>query len=86
MDRLLDVKPLKDEIASSVRAQQYIEFKWYVWKSHRKALVRFVDQEGAKKAAEAFNVNPELDGIKVKVTLDELKNSLIIDQLSNTTD
>lgn len=35
---------------------------------------------------EAFKANPELDGIKVKVTLDEETKSLIIDQLSSTTD
>jgi hypothetical protein len=69
LDRVMDVKPLKDEVASAVRAQQYIDFKWYVWKSHRKALVRFATKEGVKQAVEAFNVNPELDGIKVKVTL-----------------
>ena len=71
---------------TGIKAQQYIEFKWYVWKSHRKALVRFTTKEGATKAAEAFNTNPELDGIKVKVTLDESTNSLTIDQLNSTTD
>lgn len=45
------MKPLKEEIQGGIRAQQYIEFKWYVWKSHRKALVRFATKEGAIKAA-----------------------------------
>lgn len=35
---------------------------------------------------EAFKTNPELDGIKVKVTHDEDNHSLILDQLNQTTD
>lgn len=35
---------------------------------------------------EAFKANPELDGIKVKVTHDEDNHSLILDQLNQTSD
>ena len=39
-DRVMDIKPLKDEqSAKIINSKQYIEFKWYVWKSHKKALV-----------------------------------------------
>jgi predicted RNA binding protein with dsRBD fold (UPF0201 family) len=82
----MEVRPLKDEVVIGIRAQQYIEFKWYVWKSHRKALVKYASKEGAAVAMEAFKANPELDGIKVKVTHDEGTNSLILDQLNPTTD
>lgn len=38
----MDVKPLKDEETSAlVRSKQYIHFRWFVWKSHRRALVVF---------------------------------------------
>ncbi len=33
-----------------VKPKQYIEFKWYVWKSHGRALVRFATPEAAQKA------------------------------------
>jgi len=39
----------------------YIEFKWYVWKSHGKAQVDFVHKEGAEKAFTGFTINPFLD-------------------------
>ena len=43
----MDIKPLKDEqSAKIINSKQYIEFKWYVWKSHKKALVRFATEEG----------------------------------------
>lgn len=37
----MDVKPLKGDPIKTAEKVQYIEFKWYVWKSHRKAIVRF---------------------------------------------
>jgi hypothetical protein len=85
-ERMMDIKPLKDEIANTIKAEQYIEFKWYVWKSHRKALVKFAEVGGAIKAVEAFKVNPELDGVKVKVVYEENSKDLIIEQLSGSTD
>jgi hypothetical protein len=73
----MDVKPLKDEESqATVRNKQYIDFKWYVWKSHRKALVQFQEAEAAAKAVAAFETNPDLDGAKVKVKA--IDNRLII--------
>lgn len=46
----MDVKPLTEERASLIKAQQYIEFKWFVWRSHLKALVQFTSIESANKA------------------------------------
>ena len=47
----MDVKPIiSDNTKKMIKAQQYIEFKWYVWKSHKKALVKFSRHEEAFKA------------------------------------
>ena len=81
----MDIKPLKDEqSAKIINSKQYIEFKWYVWKSHKKALVRFATEEGALAAIKAFENNPELDGVKVKVSLEGC--SVTIDELNIYTD
>ena len=49
-DRLMEVKPIIEDSKKIVKAQQYIEFKWFVWRSHRKALVKFASPEEALKA------------------------------------
>ena len=81
----MDIKPLKDEETTKViNSRQYIEFKWYVWKSHKKALVRYAAEEGAVKAMKAFEDNSLLDGVKVKVSLEG--SNLTIDDLNVYTD
>lgn len=81
----MDVKPLKDEETSAlVRSKQYIHFRWFVWKSHRRALVVFDQPEAAQAAKDAFLANPELDGVKVVITSEG--NKLYIDELNITTD
>lgn len=81
----MDVKPIRDqETTSFAKPQQYIDFQWFVWKSHNKALVRFATSEEAKKALLAFDTNPLLDGAKVKVALED--RNLTLEELSTTTD
>ena len=40
-DRTLDIKPMVMNKTESVEAENFIDFKWYVWKSHQKAIVVF---------------------------------------------
>lgn len=37
----MEVKPILGEGVKAVGNKKYIEFKWYVWKSHRKAIVKY---------------------------------------------
>ena len=40
----MEVKPIMEENQRlAVKNKQYIEFKWFVWRSHKKALVRFAN-------------------------------------------
>lgn len=81
----MEIKPIRDEEATNLaKPKQYIDFQWFVWKSHSKALIRFATSEGAEKALLAFDTNPLLDGAKVKVTLDD--KNLTLEELSITTD
>jgi hypothetical protein len=64
--------------------RMYIQFQWYIWQSHNKALVRFATEDCAKKAAQAFADNPTLDGSKVSLRLDG--KNLYIDDLNDLTD
>jgi RNA recognition motif-containing protein len=80
----LKVTSIKKSKLDFAWEKQYIEFKWYVWQTHNKALIRFASEEGAKAALEAFKANPELDGVKVEVAI-EGKN-VTIDQLNDITD
>ena len=68
-----------------MRAKQYIEFRWFVWKSHKKALVKFATKEQALKAFEELQKYPNLDQAQVKVRLEEEKQ-LLIDDLNTYTD
>lgn len=58
----MDVKPIvEDNTKKIVKVKQYIEFKWYVWRSHKKALVKFSSLEEAHKALEELQKYPNLD-------------------------
>ena len=62
----------------------YVDFKWYVWKSHRKALIRFAEEDAANNAKIAFTTNPQVDGNNVIVT--HQGKNIIIDDMKPTTD
>jgi hypothetical protein len=80
----LRVSPMRRSKAEFAWERQYIQFRWYVWQSHCKALVRFADKCAAVKAHEAFISNPTLDATKVRVKVDE--KALYIDELNELTD
>lgn len=47
----MDVRPVTEERSQMIiKAKQYIEFKWFVWRSHLKALVQFASVESVNKA------------------------------------
>lgn len=85
LERILEVKPLQSEGIKGIDKQQYIEFKWNAWKSHRKAIVRYANAEDAQKALDAFKENPLLDNQAVKVAIKE-PGVLSVDDLKPTTD
>lgn len=49
-DRLLEVRPIVMKKTDTVECEKYIDFKWYVWQSHRKAIVIFKHAGSAEKA------------------------------------
>lgn len=49
-DNPMEVRKMKDEEKIFAQSKQYIDFKWFVWKSHGKALATFVTVDDAKKA------------------------------------
>lgn len=58
----MDVKPItEDKSDKIVKASHYIEFKWFVWRSHQKALVKFYTPENAQKAYDSLTQYPVLD-------------------------
>ena len=46
----LKVSSIKKSKIDHVWEKQYVEFKWFVWQTHNKALVRFEREQDAKKA------------------------------------
>jgi hypothetical protein len=62
-------------------------FKWFVWKSHCKAQVKFKHPGAVSTTLEAFEANPLLDGVPVKVEADPKDRRIInIDNLKPHTD
>ena len=43
MDRYIDVAPISDTKAQGLKKEMYVRFSWYVWKSHRKAMVEYME-------------------------------------------
>jgi RNA recognition motif-containing protein len=80
----LKVSPMRRSKMEFAWERMYIQFQWYIWQSHNKALVRFATEDCAKKAAQAFADNPTLDGSKVSLRLDG--KNLYIDDLNDLTD
>jgi hypothetical protein len=80
----MDVKPILEDSKNIVKAQQYIEFKWFVWKSHGKALVRFDTEEQALQALTSLQQYPTLDN--AQVTASCTGKELLIDNLNSYTD
>jgi hypothetical protein len=80
----LKISPVRRSKVDFAWERQYVQFQWFVWQSHCKALIRFADKASANKAFEAFTANPTLDGAKVAVRLDV--RTLFIDELSELTD
>lgn len=84
-DRLMEVRPIFEQNQRlSVKNKQYIEFKWFVWRSHKKALVRFASNEQALKAFHSLQQYPQLDGAEVSATCQD--RELIVDNLKAHTD
>jgi hypothetical protein len=52
-------------------------FKWFTWKSHGTAQIKFKSPESVATTIEAFHLNPLFDYAKVKVTADP-KNKYIV--------
>ena len=81
----MDVKPItKEKSKNIVKASHYIEFRWFVWRSHRKALVKFHNSEHATKAFESLKQYPNLDEAQVQVILED--KDIIIENLNIHTD
>ena len=84
-DRYMTIKPIIGEAAEeALRQTHYIDFKWFVWKSHQKALIRYKTEPEAKKAFGSLNANPKVDEMVVTASLEE--RDLIIDKMKPTTD
>lgn len=54
VDRLLEVRPLAMKKTESIEGEMLVDFKWYVWKSHQKAIVVFKTEEMARKARDGL--------------------------------
>ena len=62
-------------------------FRWYTWKSHGKAQVKFKSPESVHNAIKGFEVNPFLDSIRVQIEVDPSNPCVInIDNLKPHTD
>ena len=61
-------------------------FKWYTWKSHCQAQIKFKDQNGVKNTIEAFQGDPFLDGVAVKVEADKDPRIVNISNMKKYTD
>jgi hypothetical protein len=50
-----------------------VNFKWYTWKSHRKAVVIFKKAESAEMALSALKQAPQFDGSNITFSMDKNK-------------
>ena len=83
----LKIQNKQDDVMKYGNGDSTLLFRWYVWKSHRKAQVKFATPAGAEQTVEAFKVNPKLDGVEVSVQLDKKNAKVInIDNLRQYTD
>lgn len=82
----LVVSPYKGEEEVQVERTDsfYIEFQWFVWKSHCKGLVVFSTPEEAEAADTALKNNPNINGVEVVSSLSG--REVMLESLSPTTD
>lgn len=50
-----------------------VDFKWYVWKSHQKAIVVFKNEDMAQKALQGLEANNQIDGHPVQFSINKNK-------------
>ena len=84
-DRYMSVKPIANEQEEDIlRQTHYIDFKWFVWRSHQKALIRYKEEGAATGAFESLKTNPKVDEVEVQAVLQG--RDLIIQKMKPTTD